>query len=68
MPGVPLATPPASSTVPVKSPLITAASSVPWMVMVTSWAVPSTVVAVNVSVNVSPVLSACTAGLLLSSV
>ena len=51
-----------------KSPLITAASSVPWMVMVTTWAVPSTVMAVNVSVSVPPVLSACTAGLLLSSV
>ena len=54
MPGVPLATPPASTTVPVKSPLITAASLAPLMVMVTTWAVPSTVVAVNVSVSVSP--------------
>ena len=51
---MPLATPPASTTVPVKSPLITAASLAPLMVMVTTWAVPSTVVAVKVSVSVCP--------------
>ena len=67
MPGVPLLTPPASVTVPVVSPVITAASFLPSMVMVTSCAVPSTVVAVNVSVSVCPTLSACTAALLLSS-
>ena len=49
-------------------PLITAASLAPWMVMVTTCEVPSTVKAVNVSVNVCPALSACTAGLLSSSV
>ena len=43
VPGVPLLTPPASITVPVVAPLITAASLVPWMVMVTSCAVPSAV-------------------------
>ena len=68
VPGVPLLTPPASMTVPLVAPLITAASLAPLMVMVTSWAVPSTVVAVNVSVSVCPTLSACTAALLLSSV
>ena len=36
------------------APLITAASFLPLMVMVTSCSVPSTVVAVNVSVSVSP--------------
>ena len=68
VPGVPLATPPASITVPVAVPVITAASLAPLMVMVTSCAVPSTVMAVNVSVSVCPTLSACTAALLLSSV
>ena len=58
VPGVPLVTPPSSITDPMKSPLITAASLPPVMVMVTSCAVPSTVVAVNVSVSVSPTLSA----------
>ena len=48
--------------------MITAASLAPLMVMVTSCAVPSTVVAVNVSVSVCPTLSACTAALPLSSV
>ena len=41
VPGVPLATPPASVTSPVTSPVITAASLVPWMVIATTWAVPS---------------------------
>ena len=41
--GVPLLTPPASITLPDVVPLITAASLAPLMVMVTSWAVPSTV-------------------------
>ena len=36
VPGVPLSTPPASTTAPLVTPLITAASLVPWMVMVTS--------------------------------
>ena len=67
VPGVPLATPPASMTYPLAVPLITAASLAPVMVMVTTWAVPSTVVAVKLSVSVPPTLSACTAGLLLSS-
>ncbi len=61
-------TPPASVTDPLAVPLITAASFAPLMVMVTSCAVPSTVVAVNVSVSVPPTLSACTVVLLLSSV
>ena len=47
VPGVPLLTPPASVTDPLATPLITAASFLPLMVMVTSWAVPSTVVAVK---------------------
>ena len=68
VPGVPLSTPPASITAPMKSPVITAASLVPLMVMVTSCWVPPTVVTVNVSVSVCPTLSACTAALLLSSV
>jgi hypothetical protein len=50
------------------TPLITATSLAPLMVMVTSCAVPSTVVAVNVSLSVCPTLSAYTVGLLLSSV
>jgi hypothetical protein len=49
---MPLPTPPASTTVPVVSPLITAASLVPVMVTVTTCAVPSTVVTVKVSVRV----------------
>ena len=44
------------------------ASLAPLMVMVTTWDVPSTVFTVKLSVRVSPALSACTAGLLLSSV
>ena len=68
MPGVPLATPPASITLPVVAPLITAASLAPLMVMVTTCEVPSTVKTVNVSVSVCPTLSACTSALLLSSV
>ena len=65
---MPEPTPPSSITLPVVAPLITAASLAPLMVTVTSWAVPSTVVTVNVSIRVSPTLSACTAGLLLLSV
>ena len=68
VPGVPLLTPPASATVPVTGPVMTAVSLAPLMVMVTSCAVPSIVVTVNVSVRVCPTLSACTAALLLSSV
>ena len=68
IPGVPLLTPPASITLPVVLPLITAASLAPLMVMVTSCAVPSTVVTVKVSVRVCPTLSACTVALLLLSV
>ena len=37
VPGVPLLTPPASVTDPLATPLITAASFLPVMVMVTSW-------------------------------
>ena len=44
VPGVPLATRRPRSPLPVVSPVITAASLAPLMVMVTSWAVPSTVV------------------------
>ena len=65
---MPEPTPPSSITLPAVAPLITAASLAPLMVTVTSWAVPSTVATVNVSVRVSPTLSACTAGLLLLSV
>ena len=68
VPGVPLATPPASVTSPVASPVMTAASFCAWMVIVTTCAVPSAVSAVNVSVSVAAPLSACTAALLLSSV
>ena len=68
VPGVPLATPPASTTAPVVSPLITAASLVPLMMMMTTFEVPSTVVTVNVSLSICPTLRACTSALLLSSV
>ena len=68
MPGVPLLTPPASTTVPLVSPLITAASLAPSMVMVTTCAVPSAVNAVKLSVSVAVPLSACTTALLSSSV
>ena len=68
VPGVPLATPPASVTDPLAAPVITAASLAPLIVMVTSCAVPSIAMAVSVSVSVSPTLSACTVGLLLSNV
>ncbi len=47
-----LATPPASVTDPLVAPLITAASLAPLIVIVTSCWVPSTVMAVNVSVSV----------------
>ena len=50
------------------SPLITAASLVPLMMMMTTFEVPSTVVTVNVSLSISPTLRACTSALLLSSV
>ena len=52
VPGVPLPTPPASVTAPLRVPLITAASLAPLMVMVTSCAVPSTAKTANVSVSV----------------
>ena len=57
VPGVLLLTPPSSTTASMKSPLITAASFLPVMVMVTSCWAPSTVVTVNVSVSVCPKLS-----------
>ncbi len=63
LPYLALATPPASITAPVLVPEMTAASLLPLMVTVTTCAVPSTVVTVNVSVSVSPTLSACTARL-----
>ena len=59
--GVPGVAPPASITEPVVVPEMMAASLLPLMVTVTTWAVPSTVVTVKVSVSVSPTLSACTA-------
>ena len=59
---------PSSITEPVVSPEMMAASLLPLMVTVTSCGVPSTVVTVNVSVSLSPTLSACTAWLVLSSV
>ena len=65
---MPEPTPPASVTDPLATPVIIAASLAPSMVMVTTWEVPSVVIAVKVSVRVSPALSACTSGLLLSSV
>ena len=68
VPGVPLATPPASVTLPDVVPLITAASFCAEMVMVTSCAVPSAVSAVKLSVSVAVPLSACTSALLSSSV
>ena len=69
VPGVALATPPASIAAPVVVPEMMAASLLPWMVIVTSWGVPSTVVTVKLSVSgMLPTLSACTALLALSSV
>ena len=66
--GVP-AVAPASTTVPVLVPVITAASLLPLIVTVTSFAVPSALRTVKLSVSgVLPVLSACTAALLLLSV
>jgi len=50
-----------SITEPVVSPEMMAASLLPLMVTVTSCGVPSAVVTVNVSVSLSPTLSACTA-------
>ncbi len=58
VPGVPLATPPASTTVPLEVPEITAASLLPSMVTVTICWVPSAVVTVKVSVRWPPTLSA----------
>src|SRR5436309_5176113 len=54
VPAVPLPTPPASTTEPVAVPEITAASLVPLIVIVTTLAVPSTVLTVNVSVVLWP--------------
>ncbi len=68
VPGVALATPPASIAVPVVVPEMMAASLWPLIVTVTTFAVPSMVVTVKVSVSVLPALSACTALLALSSV
>ena len=51
VPASPLLTPPASITVPTRSPLITAASFTPWIVIVIVREVPSTVCTVNVSVS-----------------
>ena len=68
VPGVPLATPPASITEPVLVPLITAASLLPLIVTVTVFAVPSAVKTLNVSLSVPPALRACTVALLLFSV
>ncbi len=49
-------------------PWMMAGSFVPWMVIVTTCAVPSTVVTVKVSVRVSWAFSAWTAQVVLSSV
>ena len=68
MPGVPLATPPASITDPVARPLITAASFAPVIVIDTTCSVPSTRGDREGVGQRRPTLSACTAVLLLSSV
>ena len=66
--GVPGEAVSASITEPVAVPEMMAASLLPVMVTVTTWAVPSMVVTVKLSVSVSPTLSACTALLALLSV
>src|SRR3569833_526471 len=58
VPGVPLPTPPASTTLQPVTPLMTAASLRPSIVTVTSCAVPSSEYTVNVSRMDSPTLSA----------
>ncbi len=58
VPGVPLATPPASVTAPVLVPVTTAASLLPVIVTVTNWGVPSAVVTVKVSLSVAAAASA----------
>ena len=63
-----LASLPASITVPALVPPITAASFLPSIVTLTTWAVPSAAVTVKVSVRVPPATRACTALLVLSSV
>ena len=68
VPTVPFATPPASITVPVTVPVITAASLRPWIVIVIVCSVPSAVCTVNVSVSESPALRAWTSVFVLSSV
>jgi len=65
VPAMALATPLASVTPPLVVPPMTAASFMPLMVTVTTWAVPSAVVTVKVSVRVWPTFSACTAALAL---
>ena len=68
VPGVALATPPASRTAPMVVPEITAASLLPVIVTVTSCAVPSAAFTVNVSFKVAAATNACTVALLLLSV
>ena len=68
VPSVVLSVPPASVTVPVVVPEITAPSFAPLIVTVTTCAVPSTDVTVIVSVRVCPPFNACTVALLLLSV
>ena len=64
-----MATPPASTTVPALVPVITAASLVPLIVTVTTFAVPSCDSTVKLSVSGALLsFSACTAALLLFSV
>ena len=66
--GAPYLVPPSSMTEPVVSPEMMAASLAPLMVTVTNCGVPSAVVTVKVSVSVSPILSAWTVLLVLSTV
>jgi hypothetical protein len=68
VPGISLLNPPAVVTDPVVSPVITAASLVPWIVMSICCVVPSIEDTLNRSCSVSPTLSALTVRLLLSSV
>ena len=69
VPEMALLTPPASITVPVLVPMITAASFTPVIVTTTFCvAVPSWLVTTNVSVTCWPKANACTVALVLSNV
>ena len=65
---VPLSIPPASKMLPVVSPKMLVASSLPLIVMVITCSVPSIEVTVKASVSVSPTFKPCTVVLSLSSV